>query len=372
MIICTQCGNAAPSRDGFCSSCGALLEWAGEKLPERPGPAGQSNGNAGSGEAAAQGGLARPPAPEPDRPDPLALAVEPEYSGSYCWSCGARNPEARVFCRSCGARIAPDAAPEQRLSWWRRLMRRLRGRRNRAAGERPSGFRRHEARTTATASASASGGAQGKDAKGYGGSDSAFAKPKRSFKVKPPRRLPISRIAPLLVVLGLVGVGIGPARQWVTTKVFGVAQSAQNRLHEQYVPDAAVSASASSAVAGHAANLVIDGVNTTFWAADDANSGVGDTLTVQFGNPVDLARIGVLSGEPGAGYLTQPRPKTVTISAAGDPPVQLTFVDTANFQDFSVNLANVTTLTITFTAVYPGQQGHDMAVRDFEFFSLQQ
>ena len=363
MIVCTQCGNAAPSRDGFCSSCGALLEWAGEKLPERPG--GPDGGDARGGDAAV-GGVARPPAPEAGRPDPRALEVESEYTGSYCWSCGARNAEGRVFCRSCGAQLALAAAPERRPSWWRRLLRRLRGRRPRAAGERPSGFRRHD-----VPAASASGTAAGKGASGTGGAGAAFKKPRRHFSLKS-RRLPLSRVAPLLAILGLIGVGLGPARVWVTTKVFGIAQNAQNRVHEQYVPDAAVSANASSTLSGHAPGLAIDGVNTTFWAADDPNAGVGDTLTVQFANPVDLARIGVLSGEPGADYLTEPRPKTVTVSAAGDPPVQLTLVDSANFQDYTVNLPNVTTLTITFTAVYPGQQGHDMAVRDFEFFSLQQ
>ncbi|HEY3872818.1 MAG TPA: zinc-ribbon domain-containing protein [Actinocrinis sp.] len=368
MIICTECGNAAPSRDGFCPSCGALLEWAGEKLPERPGPL-----VAEGADAAGQGSVARQPSPEPERPDPRALAVEPEYAGSYCWSCGSRNAENRTFCRSCGARIAPDPVPEKRPTWWRRLMRRLRGKRQRAAGERPSGFRRHDSQRPGAESGAqgGSGGVNGSGAHASGISGSALKKRRRRLDYRS-RRLPLSRVAPVLVVLGLLGVGLGPARTWITTKVFGLAQSAHNRVQEQYVPDSAVGASASSADPDHPASLAIDGVNTTYWAAEDSNSGVGDTLTVQFGSPVNIARIGVLSGQPGAGYLTEPRPKTVTVSAAGDPPVQLSFVDSANFQDYSVSLSNVTTLTITFTAVYPGQQGHDMAVRDFEFFSLQQ
>ena len=32
MILCRECGNSAPSRDGFCSSCGALLDWSGERV----------------------------------------------------------------------------------------------------------------------------------------------------------------------------------------------------------------------------------------------------------------------------------------------------------------------------------------------------
>jgi len=33
VIICTKCGNRNDDDDGFCASCGAFLEWSGERTP---------------------------------------------------------------------------------------------------------------------------------------------------------------------------------------------------------------------------------------------------------------------------------------------------------------------------------------------------
>ena len=350
MIICSECGNAAPSPDGFCTSCGALLEWAGEKVetvaarPDRE---------------SAQG-TPRQPAAEAARPGPEPLEIEPEYTGSYCWSCGTRNAEDRVFCRACGVQLDRTAAPEPRQPWWRRLLARFRRSRPRAAGERPAGFLRHDAHEQAAASNGSSGLS--------GSSLSAAAKRRPRFHRN--RRLPLSRLAPLLAILALLGIGLGPARAWVTTKVFGVVQTAQQHLHEQYVPDTPVSATASSALPGHGAQLAIDGVSTTYWATDDKSGGIGDTLTVRFANAVDIARVGLLSGEPGSAFRSEPRPQSMTLAATGDTPAKLSFIDEAQFQNAAVSLKNVTVLTITFDSVYPGQQGHDMAVTEIQFFTL--
>lgn len=340
MIVCSECGNSAPSPDGFCTSCGTLLEWSGEQVERATNRPDQES---------AQGTL-RQPAPEAARPGPEALVDEPEYTGSYCWSCGARNPEARVFCRSCGKQLALTADPEARPSWWRRLMNRLRGRRQRVAGDRPTGFRRREIEQPS----------------GPG----APAKLKHRPKFHRDKRLPISRIAPLLAVLALLGVGLGPARSWITTKVFGVVQNAQQHLHEQYVSDAPVSATASTSLPGHGAQLAIDGVSNTYWATGNRGDGAGATLTVHFANPVDISRIGLLSGEPGSAYRSQPRPESMTLTAEGDAPVKLTFTDSPQFQNAAVSLKHVTVLAITFESVYPGQQGHNMAVSEIQFFTL--
>jgi zinc-ribbon domain len=34
MIVCKKCGNENRDQDSFCSSCGAFLEWSGEKVAE--------------------------------------------------------------------------------------------------------------------------------------------------------------------------------------------------------------------------------------------------------------------------------------------------------------------------------------------------
>jgi hypothetical protein len=38
MIVCKKCGNHNGDQDSFCTSCGAFLEWSGERLTE-PEPA---------------------------------------------------------------------------------------------------------------------------------------------------------------------------------------------------------------------------------------------------------------------------------------------------------------------------------------------
>lgn len=38
MMVCTQCGFQNETQDAFCGSCGAFLEWAGEKVEESPSP----------------------------------------------------------------------------------------------------------------------------------------------------------------------------------------------------------------------------------------------------------------------------------------------------------------------------------------------
>jgi hypothetical protein len=177
----------------------------------------------------------------------------------------------------------------------------------------------------------------------------------------------LSRLAPLLLVAGLLGVGLGPARVWLTTHLFGLEQTAQAKLSEHYVSVVPVGAIASSAAAGHAATLAIDGVSTTYWAS--ATSGAGATLTVRFGSAAHIDRIGVLSGEPGAGFRADARPHTLEVSAPGGQPVDLSFDDSANFQNQTANFGNVTELTIVVKDVYPGQQAQAVALSEIQFFS---
>ena len=351
MIICSECGNAAPSRDGFCTSCGALLEWAGEKVETA----------AARPDREVAHGTPRQPAVEAARPGPEPLEVELEYTGPYCRSCGARNAEDRVFCRACGQQLSPTTAPEPRPSWWRRFLARFHHRRPHVAGERPSGFRRHDMPEPAAGAGGASG---------LSGASAASSAAKRRPFLHRNRRLPISRLAPLLAVLALLGIGLGPARAWVTTRVFGVVQTAQQHLHEQYVSDSPVSATASSSLPGHGAALAIDGISTTYWVTADKRGGIGDTLTVHFATPVDLSRVGLLSGEPGAAFRSDSRPESMTLTAAGNTPARLSFTDSAQFQNAALTLKHVTVLTITFDSVFLGQKGHDIAVSEIQFFTL--
>ncbi|HXR71560.1 NADase-type glycan-binding domain-containing protein [Actinocrinis sp.] len=376
MILCRECGNSAPSRDGFCSSCGALLDWSGERvetqvLPTVQGaPTGQTvppipatatagvsqvepqagvfqggiaqggTGQGGIGQGAVAPGWT--PAVEARRADPVPVQSEPEYNGPFCQACGVRNPQDRRFCRSCGAMLQlPTLAAQARRGWWRRLIDRLTGRRREfAAGERPTGFRDHHG---------ASSGQPGKR------------------RVRLPRHLKLGRLAPILVIAGLAGIGLGPARTWVTNEVNTLLGKAKARVNQHYVNVTPVGASAVSQK-DHGAALAIDGLNNTYWATSKHPDGTGEAVTITFSAPVDIDQIGILSGADAQNFRAFARPHELVVTAAGASPETLTFDDSADFQSRGATLRKVTTVTITVKDAYAGQKQHDLAIRDLEFF----
>jgi hypothetical protein len=387
MIVCSECGNAAESGDGFCASCGVLLEWSGRPVEAAAG--------------AVDGGQppARKPVAERDRPGPVPLVTEQVHAGPYCSACGVRNPEGRTFCRSCGETLRSGAAAQAPApGWWRRLLNRLRGRRSYAAGDRPRGFLSHDAvpGLPAGAAATAAGHRLGAPADSHrlgvpihssslgvpahssslGASAAGTRGPgafrgtagQRMRRAKTPLRGTLSRFAPLLLVVGLLGVGLGPARMWLTVHVFGLAHRAQVQLSQRYTNVAPISASASSAAPGHPAKLAIDGIQQTYWLTG-AGSGAGASFTVRFASPQRIDRVGVLSGEPGGDYRTQARPQTIELLVGGRSPVSLPLDDTLGFQNRPVSLRGVTAITVVIKNVYPGQNGQAVALRELEFFA---
>ena len=290
------------------------------------------------------------PSAEARRADPVPLASEPEYTGPYCQVCGVRNPEGRRFCRSCGAMLQlPTVAAAPRRGWWRRLMDRLSGRRREfAAGERPTGFRDHHA----------AGAAPGQD-------QGAGASRRKGFHL--PRHIKLGKLAPLFLVAGLAGIGLGPARSWVTTEVSSLLGKAKARVNQHYVNVTPIGATA-DAEKGHAAGLAVDGLTNTYWASAKHPDGVGDTITVTFSGPVDIDQIGILSGADPQNFRASARPHDLTVSATGVPDAVLSFDDSGDFQSRTITLHHVTSVTFTVKDSYPGQKQHDLAVRDIEFF----
>jgi hypothetical protein len=263
--------------------------------------------------------------------------------------------------------VTQGAAP----GWWRRLLARLRRKRSYAAGDRPAGFLSHDAnRGPGTAAAAPPAGRPGLSAPGapagLGGHMRTAGH--RARQVKPPRRLALSRIAPVLLVASLLGVGLGPARGWITAHAFGLEHRAQAQVSQRYTNVVPVSASASTAVPGHGAKLAIDGIQQTYWRTE-TGQGIGARLVVHFASPQNIDRVGLLSGEPGAGYRAQARPQTIELIADGGRPVRLSFDDTPGFQNRAVSLRHVTAITIVISDAYPGQQGQAVALREIEFFA---
>lgn len=238
----------------------------------------------------------------------------------------------------------PTVTAERRRGWWRRLIDRLFGRhRDFAAGERPTGFRDHHVAGTAA------------------------GQPHRRGP-RLPRHLKLGRLAPLLIVAGLVGVGLGPLRTWITTEVSTLLGKAKSQVSQHYVNVTPVGATANSEP-GHGAVLAVDGLSNTYWASAQHPDGVGDTITVTFASPVNIDQIGILSGADPQNFRASARPHDLVVSATGVPGTTvLTFDDSADFQNHGIALRHVTTVTFTVKDSYPGQKQHDLAIRDIEFF----
>jgi zinc-ribbon domain len=167
-IICSKCGRENGPEQTFCASCGAFLEWTGEKAAGDPaaearpgGPAGASPAAspvttpelaglargrppregaapaagpapapAGRSSAPAQPPLATPVRPGPSQrsvppapaePDPAVRAAGPAVAPDptiACPACGRPNPVNRNFCHSCGTLLRPK--PRQPMARRRR------------------------------------------------------------------------------------------------------------------------------------------------------------------------------------------------------------------------------------------------------------
>jgi F5/8 type C domain-containing protein len=214
-----------------------------------------------------------------------------------------------------------------------------------AAGERPKDFRRRELAPT---------GAQA-------------GRSRRRWRP----RLRLSKIAPILVVLGLVGFGLGPGRQWINDHVGSLIGTAKQHVSQSFAPVSPVSATSSSAAPDHSAKLAIDGVSNTWWQSADTKDGIGQTITVKFANPTNIDRIAILSGVPGANFRTEARVRTMTVTVNGQSGAQIGFNDIGTFQNTSVKLRDVSSVTFVIVASYPGQSGHAIAITELEFDQLQ-
>jgi hypothetical protein len=270
-----------------------------------------------------------------------------QHGGLFCSVCGTRNADGRTYCRYCGHPLDVTVPVPVRRRWWQRLFGRKK--RTKTAGDRPRRFYRKDPSARAA---------------------------RRQAKLNSGRsrlsRLngPLAKLTPVLAILSLVGIGLGPARSWINKQastVFGTAKKATNR---HYLPVSPVSATASTAAGGHGPKLVIDGVRDTWWQSKGHPDGIGETITVRFANEVDLSRIGILSGAKGDQFRTEARPQTMQITADGKPQGQLSFDDKPDFQAKGVKLRNVTSITLVITAAYPGQKAHMVAIRELQFFSL--
>lgn len=282
----------------------------------------------------------RPPAP---RQEPPTRTIHP--GDLICGECGEGNTPERKFCRRCGTSLV--TAVVAKLPWWKRFLRLFRSRKKVVkAGSRPM-------------RADSGGGAPGSPAGA-----------KRRFSL---RSLTAKARSPLgvIIVIALLGVFVfaGPWGHSAQQKVTNAKNSVRKVLHPRYDPVRPVHADATSTLSGHSPELAIDGITTTYWAADHA--GPGQVLVLEYDHPVSIDKIGFTSGASAAPeqFVAEPRPQAVHIvfnnSASS---ADITLKDTATFQTFGIKGRNVTRLEIHIKSVYGSIAATDTAIAEVETF----
>ncbi len=297
--------------------------------------------------APVQPGAAQPAAVQPEAVKPTAVKARPAARQKtaptrvvnpgdlVCGQCGEGNDPNRRFCRRCGASL--QRAAVFTLPWYKRWWRRLTTRKTREAGDRPRNRRR------------AVGGA------GPGWLTSGVLKV-------------IGIAVVILVLLTIVGPWRGRIRHDVSSDYHHIF----NDVHPTYSPLHPILATATSAAPGHPASFAIDGASNTSWQTNSRGDGVGQSLSIRLAAVSNVDEIGFLNGDQDTpqAYLTQPRPEKVHLTAVGAHPYakDLTLKDTANFQTFTMEAKDATSLIITIDSVYPSDQGTRAAITEVELF----
>jgi hypothetical protein len=411
VIVCKRCGHHSKASATFCESCGAYLEWTGERIAEPDTEQEQEQEAAAAAPAAASDAeatqltgvaqpmtaappvavaagvpavddpqaaagaarpaippstpVARPPAAPPPPVDPVA--VEPAHARArrvaraetlpqryvgrsddlICPSCRERNPQERHFCRRCATdlRTAPAAAETAeeraaRLSWWRRLLQRLRGHDDEA----PADDTGREARAARRAAA--------------------------RDRWSAVRRGVMAVVTVVVVVILLVP----PLRTRVSDAGRAVAQDVRRLLAPTWVEVHPSSATDSAELPGHGAAMAIDGLSDTFWAAPFPGAGgAPPLLTVFFSHPMTVEAIGFTIAAPTQTqqYLAEPRPHQVHVVFSDASTQDLQLADTRSFQSFRVGAHQVTSIAVEIATVWTGQAGNDVTLAEIEFYQRQ-
>jgi ribosomal protein L40E len=128
-IICKRCGAHAAVDESFCGSCGAFLEWEGERVVVEAGTPTEVPASAAHEHPVAAppaGPVAVQPAPPLERAKPRSPSApvrRAEPGDIFCGQCGHFNDPERRFCRRCGSRL-DNLAMTVRLPWWKRIFHR--------------------------------------------------------------------------------------------------------------------------------------------------------------------------------------------------------------------------------------------------------
>ena len=424
MIICKKCGNRNEDKDQFCASCGAFLEWSGERVKEaapppppapepapRPGPTGivervkHAVGIEGKEEAPAT------PAPAPtSTPTPASGGgwVPPaSVAGQPAAGPQAAAPPTVPAPPPAGAQApvppqppAPPAPPEPPTP---PPAAEPESRRPEAIP--PTVQRPRPAPRTAPAPAEPQESGvfctrcgMSNDTRRHFcrrcGSPLVQLGPRRTpwyRRLLPRRRAPAAgeRHAPmrtatvggmlrtfvatlLAVVLagGLLAYAAVPGfRQSVNLRADTLITQVRRQLGAGIVEVHPVSARASSELSGHASRFAADLIDNDYWAAD-AGRDPQPTLLFTFDGKTDLDYLLITSGASGTDFAHLARPKSVQLVYSDGTGEQLTLKDDPKPTTYTVHARQVSTVTLKILDVYPVSGTSAVGVTEVEFYHL--
>jgi hypothetical protein len=309
------------------------------------------------------GPVARAPAEEQARRPPKPPSAEPPRPQGnpgdiYCSSCGTPNDPTRTFCRSCGTQLTALAAPvgtPARVPWWRRI---FGGGKGGAATPPPAGTR--------PAADLGKAGRSGRRA-GEGAINSVAHVGRRFFQV-----------VAILGAVGIAVVAIGPWRTEAKDKVRGWLDDARRIVQPHYSKVTPTKISASSALKADPPQNAFDGIIETFWAEGAHGDGTGQSLTVTFAKPTNLARAGFTVGDQKTpqSFATRPVPRTLSLvfydaDGAVVKRELVSLEQTPKFQKRDAAAKDVSRLVITITSTYPPVKGtrSSAAIAEIELFT---
>jgi hypothetical protein len=308
------------------------------------------------------GPTARPPAEEQARRPPKPPSAEPARPQGnpgdiYCSACGTPNDPTRNYCRSCGNQLtAAAAAPvvgAPRVGWWRRHFGGGKG----AATPPPAGTR----------PAAGAGGGRSARRAGEGAINSAAHLGRKFFQV-----------VAILGALGIAVVAIGPWRTEAKDRVRGWLDDARRIVQPHYSKVTPSKITASSSLKADPPQNAFDGIIETFWAEGAHGDGTGQSLTVTFAKPTDLARAGFTLGDQKApqNFATRPVPRTLELvfydtNGAVIRREQVSLEQTPSFQKLDAAAKGVSRLIIKVTSTYPPVKGKksSAAISEVELFT---
>jgi len=174
-------------------------------------------------------------------------------------------------------------------------------------------------------------------------------------------------LAALLAAAAVVALA-GPLRQPVVAGATGAWDWLRTRLLPRIDEVTPIAADAAQpALPEHGPELAIDRNRATWWAEAAPGAGAGSALTVDFGQPVDLAAVIVTAGAAGEEWVRQPRPATVRLTFPDGTSVPLELANTPEPQPFGVDARQVTGVTLTVDSIHPAQGGEALAIAELEF-----